>query len=126
MLYVEAQHSSRPCTVTRTNANGSVDLVVTDGDGSTFPVLGIAVVAFGATPPAAGFYAQAEQTPEQAVAAQNELTLRQQGAQALIDNRTFLAIANPTNAQVIAQVRALTRVQNGVIRLILRQFDGTN
>jgi hypothetical protein len=58
--------------------------------------------------------------------AANERTLRQQGEQAIVDNKTFVAITNPTNAQVVAQVKALTRQMNGVMRLALGKFDGTD
>lgn len=44
---------------------------------------------------------------------------------ALAGNKTFLDIASPNNAQVIAQVKALTRQVNGVIRLLTGRFEGT-
>lgn len=56
----------------------------------------------------------------------NRATLQQQAQAALAANRTFVAIASPTNAQVAAQVKALTRQNNGIIRLLLGQFDGTD
>lgn len=56
----------------------------------------------------------------------NDTTIRQQAITALNDNRTYLAIGAPTNAQVVAQVRALTQQMNGVIRLVLGKLDGTN
>ena len=40
--------------------------------------------------------------------------------QALADNATFLAIGTPTNAQVLAQVRALTRQSNQLIRRLIQ------
>lgn len=46
--------------------------------------------------------------------------------QALTNNRTFLALSSPTAAQNAAQVKALTRQMNGVIRLLLGRFDGTD
>lgn len=55
----------------------------------------------------------------------NETTIRTQADQALATNATFLGIASPTNAQVAAQVKALTRQSNGLIRLALRRFDAT-
>lgn len=42
--------------------------------------------------------------------------------QAFVANRTYLAIAAPTNAQVVAQVRALTRQNQGLIRLVARDL----
>jgi hypothetical protein len=56
----------------------------------------------------------------------NEATIRQQAAQALATNRTFLALASPTQAQTLAEVKALARQNNGIIRLLLNQFDGTD
>lgn len=56
----------------------------------------------------------------------NNSTIRQQANVALADNRTYLAVASPTNVQVAAQVRALTQQMNGVIRLVLGKLDGTN
>lgn len=44
-------------------------------------------------------------------------TLRQAAQQAVADNQTYLAISNPSNAQVVAQARRLTQ-QN--IQLIKR------
>ena len=58
--------------------------------------------------------------------AANNTTIRQQANTALDNNRTYLAIATPTVAQVTAQVRALTQQMNGVIRLVLGKLDGTN
>lgn len=56
----------------------------------------------------------------------NEETLRNQGLQALQNNRDFLAVVTPTQAQVLAQVRALTKQSNGVIRQLLGILDGTD
>lgn len=43
---------------------------------------------------------------------------------ALDVNAAFLAIASPSNAQTLAQVRALTRETSALIRLLARQVDG--
>ena len=67
---------------------------------------------------------QAELDADAATA--NSATIRQQANTALDSNRTYLAIASPTNAQVVAQVRALTQQMNGVIRLVLGKLDGAN
>lgn len=60
------------------------------------------------------------------VQANNSAALRQQAAAALAGNRTYVALASPTAAQTTAQVKALCRQVNGVIRLVLDQFDGTD
>lgn len=57
---------------------------------------------------------------------QNEVTLRERAANALQSNRDFLAIATPTNAQAVAQIKALTRQVNGLIRLAVGALDGTD
>lgn len=44
--------------------------------------------------------------------------LRTQAAQAITANRAFLAIASPTNAQTLAQVKALTRQNTAIIRAL--------
>ena len=56
----------------------------------------------------------------------NRTTIEQQAANALAGNRTFLALASPTNAQNAAQVKALTQQNNRIIRLLLNQLDGTD
>lgn len=55
----------------------------------------------------------------------NAATIRAQAQTALTSNATYIAIASPTNAQVAAQVKALTRQMDGVIRLLLAQLDAT-
>lgn len=56
----------------------------------------------------------------------NRLAIVVAARNALQANRDFLAIGSPTNAQVLAQVRALTRQCNGLIRLALGDLTGTN
>lgn len=56
----------------------------------------------------------------------NAATIRQQAQQALAGNRTYATLASPTNAQTVAQVKALSRQQNGLIRLLLGALDGTD
>jgi uncharacterized protein VirK/YbjX len=53
----------------------------------------------------------------------NANTLKTRASSALTNNATFLAIQSPTNAQTLAQVQALTRQCNGLIRYLLRRFD---
>ena len=55
----------------------------------------------------------------------NRATIQAQAAIALDTNRTFVALASPSNAQVVAQVKALARQNNGIIRLLLNQLDAT-
>ena len=53
-------------------------------------------------------------------------TIHAQAATSLDGNRAFLALTSPTAAQNAAQVKALTRQMNGVIRLVLGQLDATD
>lgn len=56
----------------------------------------------------------------------NRSTIESQAEAALAANRTYLALSSPTNAQNLAQIRALTRQTQGLIRLLLGQLDGTD
>lgn len=56
----------------------------------------------------------------------NERQVRSKATAALTVNKTFLAIANPTAAQVAAQTKALTRQTNALIRMLLYQFDDSS
>jgi hypothetical protein len=71
-----------------------------------------------------------EWTPDElaARAAQaNDATLRARVADALDANRSFLAVESPTNAQTLAQVKALTRQTQALIRLVTAQTaDGVD
>lgn len=55
-----------------------------------------------------------------------DATLRQQAQQALGANRTYIGLASPTAAQTAAQVKALSRQNNALIRLLLGLLDGTD
>ena len=57
------------------------------------------------------------------VCAVNRALLFDKASEALAANQTFLALQNPTNAQVLAQVRLLTREVNALIRLQLASFE---
>jgi len=65
-----------------------------------------------------------EQTARTAEA--NGATIRSQAEQAMAGNTKFLAISAPTQAQVLAQVKALTRQNQGLIRLALNKFDAVD
>jgi hypothetical protein len=49
----------------------------------------------------------------------NQQAILDKAALAISTNDTFIAIASPSTAQAITQVKALTRECNGLIRLLL-------
>jgi hypothetical protein len=63
-----------------------------------------------------------DKAPEQV----NRDTIIEQAVTALQNNRDFIDLTAPTNAESLAQIKALTRQTNGIIRLILDRFDGTD
>lgn len=66
------------------------------------------------------------QADADAQTAANQQTIQQAARTALTNNQAFLGLASPTNAQAVAQVTALTRQVDGLIRLVLGQFDSTS
>jgi hypothetical protein len=60
-----------------------------------------------------------------ATASANEATLRSRAQQAITNNTTYLGITGPSNAQVVAQVAALTKQNAALIRLVIGQLDAT-
>lgn len=50
-------------------------------------------------------------------------TIRDRAVAALDANASFLALASPTNGQVLTQVQRLTREATGLIRLVLDRTD---
>ena len=66
----------------------------------------------------------APDTPDPvSVAYQN---LRDKAVQALAANTAFLANQTPANADIVAQVRLLTRECSGIIRMLIGQLDSTD
>jgi hypothetical protein len=57
--------------------------------------------------------------------AANRQSIETKAINALAANVTFLAIGNPTSAQVTAQVKLLTRETSALIRLLLNQLTDT-
>ena len=62
----------------------------------------------------------------QRAAISNRLQLEARSAAALTANRAYLAITSPAQAQVVAQVRALTAQNTALIRLLLNDTSGTD
>lgn len=56
-------------------------------------------------------------------AAGNESTIRSNITTALTNNATYLGRANPSVAQNTAQIQALTRQINGLMRLVDKRLD---
>lgn len=56
----------------------------------------------------------------------NRATLTERASTALAGNRDFLALASPTQAQTLAQVKALTRQNTALIRLLTNALDATD
>ena len=62
----------------------------------------------------------------QLVSTANKKTLEERAIKALESNKTFLALTSPTNAQSLAQIKLLTRQNNGIIRLLLNKLESTD
>jgi hypothetical protein len=56
----------------------------------------------------------------------NEESIRDAASNALATNRAYVATVSPTAAATTAQVKALSRQNNGLIRLLLGLLDGTD
>jgi len=53
-------------------------------------------------------------------------TIEQRAATALAANDAFLALAAPTNAQVLAQTKILTKECTAIIKLLLNRLDSVD
>jgi hypothetical protein len=67
-----------------------------------------------------------EDVPDPTAADLNLADLKSKAANAIAGNIAALAVASPTNAQVVAQVKALTRQNDALIRVILGLLDSTD
>jgi hypothetical protein len=56
----------------------------------------------------------------------NASTIKSQVAAAITANKAYVANQTPTTAQTTAQVKALSRQVNGVMRLLTGQLDATD
>lgn len=59
-------------------------------------------------------------------ASTNRVTITDKARQALTANAGFLALTSPTNAQVLTQVKVLTRECSALIRLMLDELSTTD
>lgn len=73
-----------------------------------------------------GLLPAAAASPEAQTQATNADALRTKARAAITANDAFLALASPTNAQTLAQVRALTRETTALIRLAVKALDTTS
>jgi len=97
-----------------------------DDAARTYTALDAAGAQTSARPYTAAENTDADAAATAQTATANGATLRQKASAALAANATFLALASPTNAQTVAQVKALTAECNAVIRLALGQLDSTS
>lgn len=65
-------------------------------------------------------------TPAPSSPIANQASLLQKAANAIANNVTFLGLTTPTNAQVLAQVQALTRQVDALIRVVANQLTDTS
>lgn len=63
---------------------------------------------------------------DQVITDANHVALYNKAVNALTSNIEFLGIGNPSNAQLSAQVTALTRQTNGIIRVLIGQLSVTD
>lgn len=98
-----------------------------EDDGSRF------VYVYGAdgketsrTPYTAAQNAAADTAAAEATAGVNEQTLRDRARAAMTGNATYLGRSSPTAAQNTAQIQALTRQVNALIKLEVRDLNATD
>jgi len=70
--------------------------------------------------------AAAIQAAADALTSGNKATIESRAMTALTTNRDFLALASPTNAEALAQIKALTHQNVAIIRLLLGALEGVD
>ena len=68
---------------------------------------------------------QAQQAVEEQREA-NRVTLQDRAENAIQGNKDFLALPSPSNAEVVAQIKELTKQNNALIRLVVQKLDATD
>lgn len=98
-----------------------------DTNGMTFsgPVVGVWTITSPLDISQVEFDAGIASTAAYVVALNNKAILLAKGIAALAVNATFMALAAPTNAQTLAQVKALTKQNNAVIKLLAEDLSNT-
>lgn len=67
-----------------------------------------------------------EQSAQVEVLSINKRTIEERAVLALETNRAFVNLTAPTNSQTLAEVKALARQNNAIIRLLLNKLDATD
>ena len=70
--------------------------------------------------------AAAQARATETTTAANLATIMQRIQTAISNNQTYLGLTSPTNAQNVAQVQALTRQCDGIMRVLGNILDSTN
>ena len=86
-------------------------------------IVPLLVAAVTTLDPATGDPVLASRPPAEVTGASYAETLKAQAAAALAGDVTYLALTTPTTAQAVAQVQALTRQTNALIRLVVRALS---
>lgn len=84
------------------------------------------VTTLSPQPAATWTYDPTTQAFTEPVTLANQATLLSKAQAALTNNETFLALATPTSAQAVAQVQALTRQVNALIRLATSELSSVS
>jgi hypothetical protein len=89
--------------------------IIREGDGTVSLVFPITLSA-----------AQENAVYARAAGTGNKETILARALTALENNLAYIALDPPTNAQAIAQIEALTRQVNGIIRLVLNKLESAD